>query len=225
MNRTVLIIEDDKRIADWIKIYFERAGFKTKLAFDGRAGLDIARTMNPNLIVLDLMLPLLDGMQVCDILRRESDVPIIMLTAKGDQPDRVSGLEIGADDYIVKPFDPDELIARANAVLRRYVGKTQRIFTCGSLCLDESNQTVTFEGEQIKTSQTQFALLSAFMRHPNQVLSRYQLIKLAFNNDYNGKDRAIDTNIRRLRKLVHRGGFQPIQTIYGAGYRLVCEET
>jgi DNA-binding response OmpR family regulator len=223
MRQTLLIIEDDKRIADWIKIYFERAGFLAEIAHDGQAGLEMARTINPDLIVLDLMLPGLAGMKVCRILRFESDVPIIMLTAKGEQSDRVNGLESGADDYIVKPFDPDELVARAKAVLRRYNGRVQKILTCDNLVLDETTRHVMLEDRRIDLSQAQFAILAAFMRHPNQVLTRAQLIALAFNNDFGGSDRAIDTHIRRLRKLIHRDDYQPIQTVYGAGYKFVYE--
>ncbi|MBW2710247.1 MAG: response regulator transcription factor, partial [Deltaproteobacteria bacterium] len=213
-----------------------------------QTGLELARSTNPDIIVLDLMLPLLNGMEVCKILRAESGVPIIMLTAKGAQLDRINGLESGADDYIVKPFDPDELIARAKAVLRRTQGKVQKSLRYGILSLNESTQDVRLAGEEIKLSQAQFALLSAFMRHPNQVLSRYQLIALAFNNDFDAYDRAIDTHIRRLRKLIHKGDFfdaydraidthirrlrklihkgdfQPIQTVYGAGYKFVEED-
>jgi len=223
MNNSVLIIEDDTRIADWVKIYFERAGFSAHIAHDGEIGLGLARSLNPDLIVLDLMLPRLDGMEVCDILRHESDVPIIMLTAKGSQPDRIGGLEGGADDYMVKPFDPDELVARAKAVLRRFSGKAQQILTCDIITLDETTRRVTLADQPVDLSQAQFTLLATFMRHPNQVLTRDQLIAQAFGNDFDGFDRAIDTHVCRLRKLIHRDDYQPIQTVYGAGYRLVVE--
>ena len=170
------------------------------------------------------MLPGMDGVDVCQILRMESEVPIIMLTVKGDRSDRLTGLESGADDYIVKPFDPDELVARAKAVLRRSKGKVQQVLTCVALTLDEATQHVTLDGQQVDLSQAQYAILAALMRHPNQVLSRGQLIALAFNNDFDGSYRAIDTHIRRLRKLIHQDEFQPIQTVYGAGYKFVCEE-
>lgn len=222
--KNILIIEDDIRIANWVKIYFERVGFSAEIAHDGEAGLQLACSLTPTLIVLDLMLPRLDGMEVCHILRRESDVPIIMLTAKGRQPDRINGLESGADDYIVKPFDPDELVARAKAVLRRYRGRVQQILTCGKITLDETTQQTTLDDQSLKLSQAQFALLAAFMRHPNQVLTREQLIEQAFGNNFNSFDRAIDTHIRRLRKLIHREDYQPLETVYGAGYKLVCEE-
>jgi DNA-binding response OmpR family regulator len=224
MNRTILIVEDDERIANWVKIYFERAGFSARVAHDGQTGLDLARSLNPDLIVLDLMLPRLDGMEVCHILRRESDVPIIMLTAKGKQPDRINGLESGADDYIVKPFDPEELVARANAVLRRVKDKVQQILICDNITLNETTQRVTIDEQPIDLSGAQFALLAVFMRHPNQVLTRDQLIAQTFNSDFDGFERAIDNHIARLRKLIHRDDFQPIQTVYGVGYKFVVED-
>ena len=119
MRYMVLIVEDDTRIANWLRIFFEQAGFAAKVTYDGKTGLTLARTLGPDLIVLDLMLPRLDGMELCRILRRESDVPIIMLTAREAHADRINGLESGADDYVVKPFDPEEVVARAKAVLRR----------------------------------------------------------------------------------------------------------
>lgn len=220
---TILIIEDEARIAEWVRRYFERAGFAAVTAADGPTGLAQARELSPDLIVLDLMLPGLDGMSICRVLRRESDVPIIMLTAKGTQPDRIDGLEIGADDYIVKPFDPEEVVARARAVLRRTKGKVQSVLTCGPINLNENTMSVTISERPVQLSTTQFALLAVFMRHPNQVLSRAQLIELAFNDDFDGYDRAIDTHIRRLRKAIQIDELQPIETVYGAGYKLSVE--
>lgn len=219
----ILIIEDEKRIAHWVQKYFERAEFTADVAHDGQTGLAQARQTEPDLIVLDLMLPGIDGVEVCRRLRAESDVPIIMLTARGTQPDRINGLDIGADDYIVKPFDPEEVIARAKAVLRRTQGKVQQQITYGPISLDEKSQTASINSEPVNLSQAQFAILYTFMRHPNQVLTREQLISLAFNDEFDGFDRAIDTHIRRLRKLIHIGEHEPIQTVYGAGYKFVPE--
>ena len=165
-NRTILIVEDEPRIAHWLKIRFERAGFSAEVAGDGRTGLALARSRRPHLIVLDLMLPRLDGMQVCRILRRESAVPIIMLTARESHADRIVGLDSGADDYIVKPFDPDEVVARAKAVLRRVDDKVQPVLTCGTIRIDETTRQVTVGDRPISLSRAQFALLAAFMRHP-----------------------------------------------------------
>ena len=224
MNGTVLIIEDDTRIANWVKVYFERAGFSAEVAHDGESGLELARDLAPNLVILDLMLPRLDGVELCRVLRRESDVPVIMLTAREAPTERITGLDSGADDYVVKPFDPDELIARAHALLRRVKDRIQQVLTRGNITLNETTGVVTVDEEPITLSQAQIALLSAFMRHPNQVLTRDQLILLTFNDDFDGFDRAIDSQIARLRKQINRDGSQPIQTVYGAGYRLAVED-
>ena len=222
MVDTILIIEDEKRIAQWIQVYLNRADFKAEIANDGKEGLRLARSVNPDLIILDLMLPQLSGEELCLILRRESDVPIIMLTSKSSKADRIKGLNGGADDYIVKPFDADELVVRVNAVLRRYKGQVQHLLSCGLLSLDEKSQMLSIDGEPVKLSRAQFEILSVFMHHPNTVLTRNQLIEQAFNNNFEAYDRAIDTHIRRLRKLIHKENFNPIQTVYGSGYKLVC---
>ena len=224
MSGRVLIIEDDTRIANWVKVYFERAGFSADVTHDGESGLSMARDLAPDLIVLDLTLPRLDGVELCRILRRESDVPIIMLTAREAHVERVTGLDSGADDYIVKPFDPEEVIARAGAVLRRVKGKVQQVLTRGSITLNETTGVVTVNEEPVNLSQAQTALLSTFMRHPNQVLTRDRLISLTFNDEFDGLDRAIDSQIARLRRQINRDDKQPIQTVYGAGYRFVAEE-
>ncbi|MDE0475586.1 MAG: response regulator transcription factor [Gammaproteobacteria bacterium] len=224
MSGTVLIIEDDARIADWVRVYFERAGFAAEVTHDGESGLAMARDIAPDLVILDLMLPRLDGVELCRILRRESDVPIIMLTAREAPAERITGLDSGADDYIVKPFDPGEVIARAEAVLRRVKGKVQQVLTHGGITLTETTGIVTVDGERVTLSQAQIALLATFMRHPNQVLTREQLISLTFNDDFEGFDRAIDSQIARLRRQIDRDGSQPIQTVYGAGYRFAVED-
>ena len=222
MSGTVLIIEDDTRIANWVKVYFERAGFSAEVAHDGEAGLAQARDLTPDLIILDLMLPRLDGVELCRILRRESDVPIIMLTAREAPAERIIGLDSGADDYVVKPFDPEEVIARAHALLRRVRDRVQQVLAYGDITLNETTGTVTVDEEPVGLSRTQIALLSTFMRHPNQVLTRDQLISLTFDDEFDGFDRAIDSQVARLRKQINRSGREPIQTVYGAGYRFVA---
>lgn len=222
MIQNILIIEDERRIADWIRIYLERAGFTAVNAYDGKEGLGLTRSLNPDLIILDLMLPGLNGMDLCRIVRQESDIPIIMLTSKGRKEDRINGLDEGADDYITKPFDADELVGRVKAVLRRYKGHVQKTLSCGSLHLNERTHEVSLDGQAINLSQAQFEILSVFMRNPNIVLTRNQIIEQAFNNNFEAFDRAIDTHVRRLRKLIHKDEFKPIQTIYGSGYKLIC---
>src|SRR5690554_1893489 len=219
---TVLIIEDKQRIAGWIKVYLERAGYVARIEKDGESGLEAARSAGPSLIILDLMLPGIDGMEICRRLRRSSDVPIIMLTAKGAKRDRISGLDGGADDYIVKPFDPDELVVRVKAVLRRHKGRVQQTVTCGRFFLDEGSQVVYRDDEPLPLSHAQVAVMRAFMRHPNTVLTRSQLMEQAFDEDHDAYERAVDAHIKRLRKIVHSDGFAPIRTVYGSGYKLVC---
>ena len=224
MSGAVLIIEDDARIANWVKVYFERAGFSAEVAHDGESGLELARDLAPDLIILDLMLPRLDGVELCRTLRRESDVPIIMLTAREAPAERIIGLDSGADDYVVKPFDPDEVVARAYAVLRRVRDRVQQVLTLGGITLNETTGIVTVHEEPVTLTRAQTALLSTFMRHPNRLLTRDQLISLTFNDEFEGFDRAIDSQIARLRKQINRNGRQPIQTVYGGGYRFVAED-
>ena len=224
MSHMILIVEDDIIIANWVRVFFEEAGFAVEVAHEGRTGLSLARSLAPDLIVLDLMLPLLDGMELCQILRRESDVPIIMLTAKESLADRTKGLDSGADDYVVKPFDPEEVVARAKAVLRRVNDKVQQRLRIDYITIDETTQRVMIDEKPIKLSQTQFLLLATFMRHANQVLTRDQLIALAFDEEFDGYDRAIDNHILRLRKRISVDGHQPIQTVYGVGYRFETKD-
>ena len=224
MSGNVLIIEDDTRIAEWVRLYFERAGYSAEVAHDGQSGLNLARRLAPDLIILDLTLPRLDGVELCRILRRESEVAIIMLTAREAPAQRIIGLDSGADDYIIKPFDPREVIARSEAVLRRVKGRVQQVLTSGAISFNETTASVTVDGEPVDLSQAQIALLATFMRHPNQLLSRDQLISLTFPHDFDGFDRAIDSQVARLRKRIGSAGAQPIETVYGAGYRFVAED-
>ncbi|MCP5095367.1 MAG: response regulator transcription factor [Chloroflexi bacterium] len=223
MTQTVLIIEDEKRIAHWVQTYFERAGFETAVTHDGLTGLTLARETAPDLIILDLMLPKLNGMTICETLRQETAVPIIMLTARDKEQDRILGLETGADDYVVKPFSPNELVARARAVLRRVKGHQQQSITAGAITLDIEAHACTIHDRPIALSRTQFAILETLMRHQNQVLSREQLLELAFTDGLDVTDRTIDTHIRRLRRQIEADPKNPqrIKTVYGIGYKFV----
>lgn len=224
MSPLILVIEDDETAAKWIEVYLKRAGYTPLVVNNGIRGLETARTKQPALIVLDLMLPGLDGMEICRILRKESDIPIIMLTARGSGRDRVRGLDGGADDYLVKPFDPDELIARIKSVLRRYEVKIVKISKCGDIVLNREAKELMVRGEHVALSSAQYALMKVFMSHPNMVLSREQLIAQAFDNNFESFERAIDSHIRRLRKRIHCENYEPLKTIYGLGYKLECPE-
>lgn len=222
----ILIVEDEARIAHWAKSYFERAGFEVCLSDNGRDGLLKARQDKPDLVVLDLMLPELNGLDVCKALRQESNVPIIMLTAKGQPVDRILGLELGADDYVVKPFDPDELVSRARAVLRRTVGmaeETRTVLSGAGVRLDVEGHTCHVRGREVSLSRTQFALLELFLRHNGRVLTREQLLDGIFAEDFDGFDRAIDVHIRRLRRKIEENPAKPklIVTVFGVGYKLM----
>ncbi|NDJ59816.1 MAG: response regulator transcription factor [Chloroflexi bacterium] len=223
--KSVLIIEDEARIAHWVAQYFERAGFAVWLAADGLTGLTLARQHHPALIILDLMLPGMDGVEVCRTLRLESDVPIIMLTARGEEDERVDGLTAGADDYVVKPFSSRELVARGEAVLRRVQQRVQQRLQAGGIALDTNAFRCTVDGREIHLSRAQFAILEMLMRHPGQVITRQQLMDAAYAEPTANFDRAIDTHIRRLRRQIEPEADEPryIQTVYGVGYKFIAE--
>ncbi|GAB4441505.1 MAG: response regulator transcription factor [Anaerolineae bacterium] len=222
-TQTVLVIEDERRIAHWVRAYLEKAGYNALVAYDGPTGLHMARRERPDLIVLDLMLPGMDGMDVCRALRAESDVPIIMLTARGRESERIAGLESGADDYVTKPFSPDELVARVRATLRRAMGQVRapQVLRAGDICLDLEAHTCTVRDEEIALTPTQFALLETLMLNAGRALTREQLVNDAMGATFEGFDRAVDVQIRRLRQRIEEDASNPryIQTVYGVGYR------
>lgn len=218
----ILIIEDERKIAKWIKIYLEKAGYAPSVAYDGVKGLEMFKSQKPDLILLDLMIPRMKGEDLCIRIRRKSDVPIIILTAKDTKRDLLNCLDGGADDYMTKPFDPDELVSRINAVLRRSQNQTARILKCGPMEYNRDCGTLSVFEEEIPLSMAQRSILTLFMENPNIIFSRSQLIESAFQQQFNGYERAIDNHIKRIRNLINREGFQPIKTIYGGGYKLEC---
>lgn len=224
MKPNILIIEDDRRIADWLKRYFEKAGYSAETEYDGKSGLDAALNSMPDLVILDLNLPKLDGIDVCKTLRAKSSVPVIMLTARESHADRIKGLSIGADDYVVKPFDPDEVIARATAVLRRVKDEVKHELRAGRLLLDSAAGTVSVGDSRLELSRIQFNILEVFMRSPGRVFTREQLAEAAYENEFDSFDRAIDNQILRLRKKLTGFGLKPIKTVYGGGYRFDLTE-
>ncbi len=223
----VLIVEDEKRIAHWVKTYFERAGFEAKTAENGTTGLDMALSEQPDLVVLDLMLPGMDGLAVCRTLREETSVPIIIMTARGSEQDKILGLQLGADDYVVKPFSPGELIARAEAVLRRTRGQngSGQSFRVNGVELDVSAHICIVNGKDVPLSRTQFNLLAVLMKNAGRVLTREQMAQAAFDSGYENYGRTIDVHIRRLRKQIEKDPSRPrrIQTVYGIGYKF-CKD-
>lgn len=223
MDRTILVIEDDHKTVELIRLYLERDEYHVLEANDGRIGLEMARRTRPDLIILDLMLPRLDGLEVCRLVRSESDLPIIMLTARTTEEDKLIGLDLGADDYVTKPFSPRELIARVRAVLRRASEeKRQKAtrFSAGDLQVDFVRQQVALNGMPVHLTRREFRLLEILTNEPGRVFSRLDLLEEAFGFNYGGLERTVDVHIMNLRKKIEPDPEHPryIQTIYGAGY-------
>ena len=225
MHETILIVEDEPKIVKQVRDYLEKSDFRVIAAADGEQALLMARRESPDLILLDLNLPKRDGLDVCRILRRESDVPIIMLTARVEEVDRLIGLELGADDYILKPFSPREVVARVRALLRRAAGnvKTPNIFRCGDLEVDLEGHEVKKAGQIIHLTRIEFSLLSVFVQHPGQTFTRAHLLDRLHGISYDGYDRSVDAHVKNLRKKIEDDPLAPqyIQTIYGVGYKFV----
>ncbi len=225
---TILVVEDEQRLRDLVCGYLEREGFMTLPAADGFTALDLARQHMPDLVVLDLMLPGLDGLEVCRRLRAFSDAYVIMLTAKAEEIDRIVGLEVGADDYVTKPFSPRELIARVRAMLRRprrgAASATANIVLpqrFGDLTIDQERHEATLLGQPIALTALEYALLTTLAAHPGRVFTRDQLLENVWGQDYFGDDHVVDVHIANLRKKLGDDPAAPayIETVRGAGYR------
>ena len=218
------MVEDDRHIAALVKTYLEQEGFGVEIAHDGEAGLDLARRHGPSLVVLDLMLPKLDGWEVCSRLRLDSDVPILMLTARGEEVDRLLGFALAADDYVVKPFSPRELVQRVKAILRRL--QPQRAngrapLRHGGLELDTEAHQVSIRGEPLVLTPSEFRLLEAFMTHPGRVLTREALLNHLKTQGEIVVDRVVDVHVGNLRRKIEVDPANPryIETVRGIGYR------
>ena len=223
MPELILVVDDEPKIVRIARDYLEKNGFRVVTAADGHAALATARREKPDLIILDLMLPLMDGREVCKTIRRESDVPIIMLTALAEEVDQVTGLEIGADDYITKPFSPRALVARVRALLRRAKGevKPPSIIRVGRLEIDPNRYSVTFNDEPVKLTPNEFKLLQLLSARPGQTLTREQLLE-DMHGIASSFDRSVDSHIKNLRKkLETASGESMIETVYGIGYRFI----
>ncbi|MGQ0601457.1 MAG: response regulator transcription factor [Anaerolineales bacterium] len=218
MSKTVLVIDDEPKIAEICRDYLTAAGFGVLAAGTGPQGLALARKDKPDLVVLDLMLPGMDGLDVCRELRRESNVPIIMLTARVEESDKLVGLELGADDYLTKPFSPRELVARVRAVLRRGAPETDNI-RAGDLTLDRTRYRAELPGREIPLTPTEFEILAALAAQPGRVFSRAQLLAVARGISFESYERAIDSHIRNLRRKLEPGDY--IITVHGVGYKFV----
>lgn len=227
MARKVLIVEDESNIAELINLYLKKEGYETMIAPDGGKALELYRLFRPDLVLLDIMLPVMDGWAVCSKIRETDKTPIIMLTAKGETIDKVAGLEMGADDYIVKPFSPREVVARIKAVLRRTSEQQSNDdgrVTLNGLVIDIKSYTVTLKGQPVICTPKEIEILYMLASNPGQVFTREQLLNKVWGYDFAGETRTVDTHIKRIRaKLDNTGLNWSIKTIYGVGYKFEVE--
>jgi DNA-binding response OmpR family regulator len=227
MNELILLVDDEAQIVQQARDYLEHGGFRVLTAGDGKTALAVARQAKPDLLVLDLNLPQMDGLDVCRALRRESDVPIIMLTARVEETDRLIGLELGADDYIVKPFSPRELVARVRVILRRVRGEVRQssIVRAADLEIDLAGHRVLRGSELIQLSRTEFNLLSLLAQHPGQTFTRAQLVDRLHQVVFEGVDRSIDAHVKNLRRKLEPNPGEPryVLTVFGVGYKFTGE--
>ena len=220
----ILVVDDDKKIVELVTLYLKKDGYQVLAAFDGRQAIDLARRRQPDLIVLDLMLPQVDGTDVCRILRAESEVPIIMLTGRSTDEDKLAGLDLGADDYVTKPFNPRELLARIRAVLRRTSGKDESgpsEVRFGDIVVDFVRHEVRANGLVVNLTPTEFRMLEVLVKEPGRAFSRLELLEQAFGYDYEGLERTVDVHIMNLRKKIETEPSRPcyVVTVPGVGYR------
>lgn len=223
-GKKVLVVDDDAKTVELVKLYLNRDGYRVITAYDGIEALQMAREGHPDLIVLDLMLPGIDGLEICRTLRSESDVPIIMLTAMTTDQDRLTGLDLGADDYVTKPFSPRELAARVRAVLRRLPGERgPEKVVHGALTVDFLKHEAFLADKPLNLTPVEFKLLGTLVKEPGRVFSRAQIIEKALGYDFDGFDRTIDVHILKLRRKLEPDPRHPryIKTVYGAGYKLI----
>ncbi len=219
----VLVVDDDPGIVKLVRAYLEQAGYQVLVAHDGKAALHVARHDKPDLVVLDLMLPEMDGWDVCRALRKESEVPIIMLTARVEESDKLIGLELGADDYVTKPFSPRELVARVRSVLRRAQGappKPEKI-SARDITVDLARHSVEVAGQPRDLTPTEFDLLATLMEDPGRAFTRSQLLEAVQGYAYEGYERTVDVHIKNLRQKIEDDARHPqrIKTVYGIGYK------
>jgi DNA-binding response OmpR family regulator len=218
--KRILIVDDDPKVCETLDRYLAHAGYATVSALDGRRALDAVRSFAPDLIVLDVMLPVVDGLEVCRTLRASSGVPIIMLTARSTERDKLAGLTLGADDYLTKPFSPRELVARVEAVLRRAsVPVAEPVIVAGALTIDPLRCEVRSGETIVAVTATEFRLLLSMARAPGRVFRRDELARLAMGDDFEGLDRTVDVHIKNLRKKL---GGDAIATVFGIGYKFVA---
>jgi DNA-binding response OmpR family regulator len=224
-RRKILVVDDEPKVCDLIRAYLDKDGYDVTVTGDGRSAVEKARSQKPDLIILDLNLPEMDGIEAFRSIRTFSDVPVIMVTARDDEVDKIVGLQVGADDYVTKPFSPRELSARVGAVLRRYAEGTRPAskITTGELQLDFDRHEIKYKDEPVLLTAAEFKLLSVMARNPGRVFTRLQLMDSAFGETYEGYDRTIDAHIKNIRQKIARisgDSDNPVVTVRGVGYKL-----
>ena len=229
MTKTILVVDDEERITDLLRAYLEQAAYRVLTAGNGRSGLELARADKPDLIVLDLMMPEMDGVECLRLLRAEQATPVILLTARVEDEDKVLGLELGADDYVTKPFSPRVLLARIRAVMRRdgQAAPTPTVLRVGRLVLDRGSHMVTAGADVIHMTPSEFELLAALLGVPGRVFTRLELLDRIQGTAFEGYERTVDAHVKNLRSKLQACGMDAqkvVETVYGVGYRLRREE-
>lgn len=227
MRSKILIVDDDPNIVDLIRLYLEKEMFEVKAAYNGKDALEKFYSHTPHLVILDIMMPQVDGWEVCKQIRKVSNIPVIMLSARGETFDKVLGLELGADDYMVKPFEPKEMVARVKAVLRRagnvLNAKEELVFP--NLIINKSEYSITYQGRKMEVPPKELELLYFLALHPNQVFTRDQLLEKVWGYEFTGDSRTVDVHIKRLReKFNNEGQRWEIKTVWGVGYKFEVEK-
>ncbi|MCX8006822.1 MAG: response regulator transcription factor [Coriobacteriia bacterium] len=226
MSKTVLVVDDNEKIVEVLAAYLEAAGYEVVKAYDGEGAIEAARARRPDIALLDIMLPGVDGIELTRRFQREYDLPVILVTAKTDEIDRLIGLEVGADDYVSKPFSPREVVARVKAVLRRLersaVKGTSDVLTVGDLVVDTGRREVTVRGEKVDLTRTEFEILATMAAHPGRVYSRLQLLEAVSGDAFEGYERTIDAHVKNIRKKLGDDPKDPryIRTVFGVGYKV-----
>ena len=224
MTKKILVIDDEEKIVTVLKAYLEQSGYQVVTAADGKAALKAFQREKPDFMILDLTLPVLDGLEVCRAVRRQSNIPILMLTARVEEADKLMGLELGADDYVVKPFSPREVVARVRTIFRRASGEAAQneIIRVGNLEIDMDQHTVTVADHQVELTPTEFDILVVLARQPKRVFTRLQIMEQAQGNAFEGYERTIDAHIKNIRLKLEPNSKDPtfIHTVFGVGYKL-----
>lgn len=224
MTKKILVVDDEPQIVKVLKGYLEKAGFQVITAGEGKAALSLFQREKPDFMILDLNLPGMDGLEICTTIRRESNVPILMLTARVEEADRIIGLELGADDYVIKPFSPREVVTRVRTILRRAgtQAPSGEVIRAGGLVIDLEKHMVTSDGTAVDLTPTEFDILVTLARHPRRVFSRLQIMEQAQGDAFEGYERTIDAHIKNIRLKLEANPKKPryIQTVFGLGYKL-----